>query len=132
MAFLRAAKDLDVTLTPPEAAQVKKHIADTHALLIRDDFPIDASMLADAQRLKVIGRAGVGLAGIDVEAATARGVIVMNTPGANSVATAEYTLALMLAMCRQVIAAHADLKAGAWTRDAHLRIELYGKTLGLV
>src|SRR5258708_40115292 len=132
MAFLRDAKDIEVINTGPDAKQVQKNIANADALIIRDDLTIDAKLLGAAKRLKVIGRAGVGLAGIDVETATAQGVIVMNTPGANSIAAGEYTLALMLALCRQVIAAHADLKAGAWTRDAHLRIELYGKTLGLV
>ncbi len=130
VAMLRGTNDVDILFTTPEAIHIE--IGNVDALITRDEITVDATLLDAGKRLKVIGRAGVGLAGIDVEAATARGVIVMNTPGANSIAAGEYTFALMLALCRQVIAAHADLKAGAWTRDAHLGIELYGKTLGLV
>src|SRR5258708_10762085 len=131
-AFMRAAKDIEVISTGPDPKLVRKHIASADALIIRDDLTVDAQLLADGKRLRAIGRAGVGLAGIDVEAATTRGVIVMNTPGANSIAAGEYTFALMLALCRQIIPAHISLQAGNWTRNAHLGIELYGKILGLI
>ncbi|MEP7284743.1 MAG: phosphoglycerate dehydrogenase [Chloroflexota bacterium] len=132
MDLLRAAPDIEILLAEPDTDQVRDTIAAADALIIRDDVIIDAELLAGANKLKVIGRAGVGLAGIDVEAATARGVIVMNTPGANAIAAGEYTFALMLALCRQVIPAHIDVQQDIWSRNAHLGIELYGKTLGLI
>jgi D-3-phosphoglycerate dehydrogenase len=132
LTFLRDAKDIDVQIVPPDPKQVHKAITNADALIIRDDITVDAPLLANAKRLKVIGRSGVGLAGIDVEAATARGVIVMNTPGANAVATSEYTFGLMLALCRNIIPAHLDIQQGTWSRHDHLGLELYGKTLGLI
>src|SRR5688572_25751303 len=106
LALFRNAKDIDLILAGPDLQKVQAAIPNADALIIRDDLPVDASLLQAAKRLRVIGRAGVGLAGIDMETATARGVIVMNTPGANAISTAEYTFALMLALCRQVIPAH--------------------------
>src|SRR3954451_1902049 len=79
------AKDVDLITVPPEARQVLKVLPNADALIIRDELQVDASMITAGKRLRVIGRAGVGLAGIDVETATSRGVIVMNTPGANAV-----------------------------------------------
>src|SRR5215813_11244344 len=131
--LLRAANDVEVRIVDPaDLAQVGQCIREADALIIRDDLTVNAALLASGQKLKVIGRAGVGLAGIDVEAATARGVIVMNTPGANAIAAAEYTFTLLLALSRQIIPAHLDLKGGRWARQAHVGIELYGKTLGLI
>src|SRR3954452_15233066 len=83
MAVFQDAKDIELTMVGPDLKQVRKCIAAADALIIRDDITVDAELIAEAKRLKVIGRAVVGLAGIDVEAATARGVIVTNTPGAN-------------------------------------------------
>ena len=132
LAFLNNAKDVEVVQAGADPVRVHKAIGNADALIIRDEIAVDAALLGEGKRLKVIGRAGVGLADIDVEAATARGVIVMNTPGANSIAAGEYTFALMLALCRQVIPAHTDLARDKWTRNGHLGIELYGKTLGLL
>lgn len=132
LAFLQQTNNVEVQGINPALQDVQKAIANADALIIRDEVIVDAKLLEAGKRLKVVGRAGVGLAGIDVEAATARGVIVMNTPGANSITTGEYTFALMLALCRQVIPAHLDLKNGLWARQAHIGIELYGKTLGLI
>jgi D-3-phosphoglycerate dehydrogenase len=132
LAFLRDAKDVELIQCDADAKLVASQIAQADALIIRDDVEVDAKLLDAASRLKVIGRAGVGLAGIDVEAATAGGVIVMNTPGANSIAAGEYTFALMLALCRNMIPAHNDLTKGDWSRNGHLGVELYGKTLGLI
>ncbi len=130
--FLRSANDVDLQMVDADSAQVRQCIGNADALIIRDDLDVDVAMLAAGHRLRVVGRAGVGLAGIDVEAATARGVIVMNTPGANAIATSEYTFALMLALSRQIIPAHVDLQQRAWTRQNHLGRELYGKVLGLI
>ncbi|GAB4553540.1 MAG: phosphoglycerate dehydrogenase [Anaerolineae bacterium] len=130
--FLRRSTDVDVRIVPPERAEVLKVLPEADALITRDDLELDAEFLQQASRLKVIGRVGVGMAGIDMEAATARGVIVMNTPGVNAISTAEYTFALMLALLRQVIPAHLEVGRGLWLRQAHVGTELYGKVLGLI
>ena len=89
-------------------------------------------MLAAATRLKVVGRAGIGVDNIDVEAATQRGVVVMNTPFGNSVTTAEHAISLMLALARQIPAADRSTRAGKWEKNRFMGVELMGKTLGLV
>jgi len=132
LAFLTRTPNAEIKLVGPDLAAIRAEIKHADALIIRDDVPVSAELLEAGSRLKVIGRAGVGLAGIDVETATTRGVIVMNTPGANATSTAEYTFALMLALTRQVIPAHQEVAGGQWDRHAHLGSELYGKTLGLI
>jgi D-3-phosphoglycerate dehydrogenase len=89
-------------------------------------------MLTAAPRLRVIGRAGAGVDTIDVAAATARGIVVVNAPGGNAVAAAEHTLALMFALARRVAAADASMKRGEWARSSYIGTELTGKALGLV
>jgi D-3-phosphoglycerate dehydrogenase len=91
LAVLRGAKDVEVLVTGPDPARVQKALESADALIIRDELSVDAALLAAGKRLRVIGRAGVGLAGIDVEMATTRGVIVMHTPGANAIAACEST-----------------------------------------
>lgn len=100
--------------------------------IVRSGTKPDADMIAAASKLKVIGRAGIGVDNIDLEAATKQGVVVMNTPGANSMATAEQALALMLAASRHTAHAHGSLKAGEWNRSAFAGQELYQKTLGVI
>lgn len=102
------------------------------ALIVRSGTQVDADVLAAAARLKVVGRAGIGVDNIDLDAAAGRGVVVMNTPGSNSVATAEQTMALMLAVSRHTAVAHASLKAGEWKRSQFVGTELYQKTLGMI
>ncbi|HVO43928.1 MAG TPA: hydroxyacid dehydrogenase, partial [Aggregatilineales bacterium] len=128
--YLNTAGDVNLRIVQPD--DITATFAEADALIARDDVTIDAEMLAAGKHLKVIGRAGTGLAGIDLEAATARGVIVMNTPGTNAMSAAEYTFAILLALARQVIPGHLDLKAGLWDRNAHYGVELYAKTLGLI
>ena len=128
---LRSAPDVALVETS-EPERIRRALPTADALIIRDELPIDAALLDAATRLKVIGRAGVSLAGFDMERATARGIIVMNTPGVNAISTAEYTFALMLALVRRVLAGHQDLRRGEWMREGHVGMELYGKTLGLV
>ena len=89
-------------------------------------------MLDAATRLKVVGRAGIGVDNIDVEAATQRGVVVMNTPFGNSVTTAEHAISLMLALARQIPAADRSTRAGKWEKNRFMGVELMGKVLGLV
>jgi D-3-phosphoglycerate dehydrogenase len=132
LALLRNAKDIDLIVCNSEPRQIQKAVENADALILRDEVAVDAALLSTAKRLRVVGRAGVGLAGIDVETATAHGVIVMNTPGANAIAAAEYTFALLLALCREVVPAHLGVQNGPGGSAPHLGIELCGKTLGLI
>jgi D-3-phosphoglycerate dehydrogenase len=102
------------------------------AVICRSQPKITAELLEDPGRLRAIARAGVGVDTIDVPAATRKGVVVMNTPGGNTISAAEHTIALMLALARQVPAADAALKAGGWDRNKFLGTQLAGKTLGVV
>jgi D-3-phosphoglycerate dehydrogenase len=102
------------------------------AILVRSATKLTADLIERAERLKVIGRAGTGVDNVDIPAATRRGIVVANAPEANSVAAAEHTLALMLALCRTVPQAHATLIGGAWERSRFKGTELYGKALGVI
>lgn len=107
-------------------------IADYDALIIRSGTQVDADILKAGVNLKLVGRAGIGVDNVDVPAATLRGVIVMNTPTANNIATAEQTLALMLAVSRHTAVAHASLKVGEWNRSQFVGTQLHGKVLGII
>src|SRR6516165_2606406 len=108
------------------------HLAEADALLVRSAVQVDKAVLEKAPRLRVIGRAGVGVDNVDLDAATAAGVLVMNTPGGNAISVAEHTLALMLAMARRVPQANASTRAGRWEKKKFLGSELRGKTLGII
>ncbi|MBY0448678.1 MAG: phosphoglycerate dehydrogenase, partial [Hyphomonadaceae bacterium] len=101
-------------------------------LAVRSATKATAEVIAAAGRLKVIGRAGIGVDNIDIAAATARGVVVMNTPFGNSITTAEHAIALMFAAARQIAAADASTQAGKWEKNRFLGVELFAKTLGLI
>lgn len=133
MELLDAAGDVsyDVVKRPPKDKLIEI-IPEYDALLVRSSGRIDADVLAAATRLKVVGRAGAGVDNIDIEAASLRGVMVMNTPGANTIATAEHTITLMLALCRHVPQADASLRAGQWERSRFMGVQLYQKVLGIV
>jgi D-3-phosphoglycerate dehydrogenase len=107
-------------------------LADADALVVRSAVQADAKLLANAPKLRVIGRAGVGVDNIDTDAATRQGIVVMNTPGANAVAVAELTLGLMIAMGRGIPRANATMHAGKWEKKSLQGSELRGKTLGIV
>jgi D-3-phosphoglycerate dehydrogenase len=109
-----------------------QHISDAEALLVRSAVKITAEVLQKAPRLRVIGRAGVGVDNVDLHAATAAGVLVMNTPGGNAVSVAEHTMALMLSMARSIPQASASTRAGKWEKKKFLGSELRGKTLGVL
>jgi len=109
-----------------------KAIADADAMIIRSATTADAELLAAAPKLKVIARAGVGVDNVDLDTATERGVVVMNTPGGNTISTAEHTFGLMLALARHVPQGDASLRDGRWDRKALTGVELRGKTLGLI
>lgn len=121
-----------IEMVSGDRAALERHLAVAEALLVRSETKVTADLLAGAPRLRVIGRAGAGVDTIDVEAATARGIVVVNAPGGNAVAAAEHTLALMFALARRVSAADASLKRGQWSRSAYVGTELTGKTLGLI
>lgn len=113
-------------------AELAKIIADYDGLAVRSATKVTAALLAGTDRLKVIGRAGIGVDNIDVAAATQRGVVVMNTPFGNSVTTAEHTIALMLALARQLPAADRSTRAGKWEKSRFIGSELADKVLGLI
>ncbi len=115
-----------------DRAELLPAIADVDAILVRSATQVDAEALAAASKLKVVARAGVGLDNVDVKAATARGVMVVNAPTSNIVSAAELAVALMLAAARHVSPAHAALKDGKWARSKYTGIELYEKTVGIV
>lgn len=108
------------------------HLADADALIVHNAVRVNSAVLAQAPRLKVIGRAGVGVDNLDIGAATAAGVLVMNTPGGNSVSVAEHTLALMLSLARSIPQASAATKAGKWPKKRFIGSELREKTLGII
>src|SRR5947209_10125907 len=107
-------------------------LPDADALIVRSAVDVNADILRHARKLRVIGRAGVGVDNIDLEAATKAGIAVMNTPGANAVAVAEHTLALMLALARHLSRADSTTRAGKWEKKSLQGTELRGKTLGIV
>jgi D-3-phosphoglycerate dehydrogenase / 2-oxoglutarate reductase len=109
-----------------------EEIRDADALIVRSATKVTAELLAGAPRLRVVGRAGVGVDSVDLEASTQRGIVVMNTPGGNAVSVAEHTLALILALARRLPHADSSLKQGKWEKKKLLGIEVRGKTLGLV
>src|SRR6266851_7929753 len=118
-----------IVSNPKEYAQ---HLCEADALLVRSAVQVTKEVLAKAPKLRVIGRAGVGVDNVDLDAATAAGVLVMNTPGGNAVSVAEHTLGLMLAMARSIPQAIASTKSGKWEKKKFLGTELRGKTLGVV
>jgi len=121
--------DVNTKLTPEELLKV---IPDYEGLVVRSGTKVTREVLAAAAKLKVVGRAGSGLDNVDLEEATRRGVVVMNTPGGNTITTAEHTIALMLSMVRLIPQATASTKAGKWEKGRFTGIELYNKLLGVV
>lgn len=127
----RAGLDVDVRtgLTKDELIQI---IGDYDALAVRSETKVTADVLDVAGRLKIIGRAGVGVDNIDVERATQKGILVVNSPEGNTIAAAELTVALLLALGRNIAPAAASMKAGEWKRSKYVGVEVYGKTVGVV
>src|SRR6266536_3259432 len=126
-------RDLDVAVQPELAESgLADAIGEFDALVVRSQTKVTAEVLDRAERLKVVGRAGIGLDNVDVDAATRRGILVVNAPQSNIVSAAEHTIALLLAQARNIPQAHAALKAGTWERGTFQGVELNGKTLGIV
>ena len=113
-------------------AELERRVADFDGMLIRSATQVDADLLAKADRLRAVARAGVGVDNVDVDAATRRGVVVANAPQSNVITAAEHTMALLLALARNVPQAHASLTGGAWERARFSGVELHEKTLGVI
>lgn len=129
--LLRREADVDVRLkTSPD--ELLELIGDYDALVVRSETKVTSDVIDAADKLRVVGRAGSGVDNIDQDAATRRGIVVVNAPTGNTISAAEHTIALMLALARNLPAAHASLRAGRWERQKFLGAELRGKTLGLI
>ncbi len=115
-----------------DAARLAEVIGDFDGLAIRSATKATAELIAKAHRLKVIGRAGIGVDNVDLAAASAKGIVVMNTPFGNSITTAEHAIAMMFACARQIPAADASTRAGKWEKSRFMGTEITGKTLGLI
>ena len=122
-----------VVLKPkPAEAELLASVATAEAVVVRSETKVTKKIIEAAPNLRVIGRAGVGVDNVDVEAATARGVVVMNTPAGNTITTAELTFFMLGALARKIPAAHATMAAGKWDRKAFQGTEIFGKTLGIL
>lgn len=130
--ILRAAGAEVHLVTAAERSRLPELIAEVDALVVRSATKVTRGLLESATRLRVVGRAGVGVDNVDVDAATARGVLVVNAPTGNLVSATEHTFALLLAVARSVPAADASMKRGEWDRKRFVGLELQGKTLGVV
>src|SRR6476469_4923441 len=128
--ILKSQSDWNVIVSNPK--EYSKHLGEAEALVVRSAVQVTPDVLKKAPKLRVIGRAGVGVDNVDLPAATAAGVLVMNTPGGNAISVAEHTLALMLSMARSIPQASASTKSGKWEKKKFLGNELRGKTLGVV
>jgi len=121
--------DVKTGLSSKELAQI---IEPYEGLIVRSSTKVTAEVIEKARNLKVIGRAGVGLDNVDADAATKRGIVVMNVPAGNTISTAEHTLSMILALARRIPQADASLRAGLWERSKFVGTELFGKTLGIL
>lgn len=121
-----------ILATGKSPAALKSLLKDADALIVRSQTQVDAALIADATRLRVIGRAGIGVDNVDVEAASSRAIVVVNAPTSVVVAAAEHTLALILSLCRRIPQAHQSLTAGRWERGRFVGTELRGKTVGVI
>jgi D-3-phosphoglycerate dehydrogenase len=131
--ILERARGMQVVYQPdlsPDA--LRAAIADADGLVIRSATKVTADVIAAAKQLQVIGRAGIGVENVDVPAATARGIVVMNTPGGNNVTTGEHAMALLVSLARHIPQATASMKHGEWEKNRFMGMELFGRTLGVV
>ncbi len=127
------ARGIEVDFLPGlPAPELKERISAYDGLAVRSATKVTRGLIAHANRLRVIGRAGIGVDNIDVAAATERGIVVMNTPYGNSMTAAEHTIAMMFALARQIPAADRSTQAGKWEKARFMGVELFGKTLGII
>jgi D-3-phosphoglycerate dehydrogenase len=134
IALFQQRPEFEVTVLKqrlPEA-ELLPLVADVEALVVRSETKVSRKIIEGAPKLRVVGRAGVGVDNVDVDAATQRGIVVMNTPGGNTISTAELTFSMLMSLARKIPQAHASMKAGEWNRKAFSGVELYNKTLGIL
>src|SRR5213080_1713384 len=125
--LLSQTPDIEVIDVAGKPAELEKAIAGAHALIVRSETRVTASLMAQAAHLRVVARAGTGVDTIDVHAATRRGIAVMNTPGANTVSAGEHAMGLLLALVRRISDAAAAMRRGEWDRKRFEGTELRGK-----
>jgi len=131
--ILKDVKEFQVDVkTDLKPDTLKETIKDYDALIVRSATKVNKDIISAAAKLRVIGRAGVGLDNVDLEAATQKGIIVMNTPAGNTISTAEHTMSMILALSRNIPIANASMKKGEWKRSKFMGVELYNKSLGVV
>src|SRR5271165_6663850 len=134
IALFQQRAEFEVTVLKqrlPEA-ELLPLVADVEAMVVRSETKVTRAVIEAAPKLRVVGRAGVGVDNVDVEAATQRGIVVMNTPSGNTISTAELTFSMLMALARKIPQANASMKAGEWNRKAFSGVELYNKTLGIL
>src|SRR5437773_7639545 len=134
IAALQLRPEFQVVVLPKRLseAELLPVVADAVALVVRSETKVTRKVIEAAPKLRVVGRAGVGVDNVDVEAATQRGVVVMNTPGGNTITTAELSFATILSLARKIPQAHASMAAGKWDRKQFQGTELLDKTLGIL
>jgi D-3-phosphoglycerate dehydrogenase / 2-oxoglutarate reductase len=133
LAILRAAPDVDLDYRAGlKGPDLLRAVAESDALITRSGTAVTPELVNAGERLRIVGRAGVGLDNVDVDACTARGILVINAPTANIMSATEHTMAMLLALCRNIPEAHASVRRGEWTRAKFMGVELSGKTLGVI
>src|SRR2546428_7134468 len=134
ISLLQQRPEFEVVVLPKRLseAELAPVVKEAVALVVRSETKITRKVIEAAPKLRVVGRAGVGVDNVDVEAATQRGIVVMNTPSGNTISTAELTFSMLMALARKIPQAHASMKAGEWNRKSFQGVELYGKTLGIL
>src|SRR5690348_13603335 len=137
IALFQQQTEFDVTVLKQKEpklteAELLLLVPDVEAIVVRSETKITRKVIEAAPGLRVVGRAGVGVDNVDVETATQRGIVVMNTPSGNTISTAELTFSMLMSLARKIPQAHASMKAGEWNRKAFQGVELYNKTLGIL
>ena len=133
LSILESAEGVDVDVKKGMSKEeLLEIVGDYDALIVRSATKVTSDIIEAAVKLKAIGRAGIGVDNVDVDAATKKGIVVMNTPEANAITTAEHAITLMLSLARRIPQAHASIKSGKWERSKFKGVEIYGKTLGCI
>src|SRR5438105_11343378 len=133
VALLQQRPEFEVVVLPKRLSESEllPAVKDVVAMVVRSETKVTAKVIEAAPKLRVVGRAGVGTDNVDVPAATQRGVVVMNTPGGNTISTAELTFSMLMALARKIPQAHASMKSNHWNRKEFQGVELHNKTLGI-
>ena len=134
IALLQQQPEFKVTVLEKRLAEAEllPLVGEVAAMVVRSETKVTKRIIEAAPELRVVGRAGVGVDNVDVETATQRGIVVMNTPGGNTISTAELTFSMLMALARKIPQAHGSMKAGEWNRKEFQGVELYNKTLGVL